>query len=77
MIGFAASRHARSRPPPRRTSARSSAIWHDARPTLGHSVELLQRNDFLIGLYARIAQSAEGWDGSDPLRAMSDIARAG
>jgi hypothetical protein len=54
-----------------------SAVWHDARATLGHSVELLQRNDFLIGLYARIAQSAEGWDGSDPLRAMSDIARAG
>jgi hypothetical protein len=53
-----------------------SAIWHDARPTLGHSVELLQRNDFLIALYARMAQAAEGWDGSDPLRAMRDIAQA-
>ena len=52
-----------------------SAIWHDGRDTLGHSVELLQRNEFLIGLYARIAQSAENWDGSDPVRAMRDIAQ--
>lgn len=54
-----------------------SAIWHDARTTNGHSIELLQRNDFLTGLYERIAASAEKWDGTDPMRAMSDIAQAG
>jgi hypothetical protein len=53
-----------------------SAIWHDARATHGHSIELLQRNDFLTGLYERIAASAEDWDRSDPIRAMMDIAQA-
>jgi Glyoxalase/Bleomycin resistance protein/Dioxygenase superfamily len=53
-----------------------SAIWHDAHATLGHSVELLQRNEFLTGLYERIALSAENWDGSEPMRAMMDIAKA-
>jgi glyoxalase/bleomycin resistance protein/dioxygenase superfamily protein len=53
-----------------------SAIWHDARASLGHSVELLQRNEFLSGLYERIARSADGWDGSEPIRAMMDIAQA-
>jgi hypothetical protein len=53
-----------------------SAIWHDGRATLGHSIELLQRNEFISGLYERIARSAEGWNGSDPVRAMMDIAEA-
>jgi hypothetical protein len=53
-----------------------SAIWHDARASLGHSVELLQRNEFLTGLYERMARSADGWDGSEPIRAMMDIAQA-
>jgi len=53
-----------------------SAIWHDARSTNGHSIELLQRNDFLAGVYERIAASAENWDRSDPIRAMMEIARA-
>lgn len=53
-----------------------AAIWHDGRATLGHSIELLQRNEFLTGLYERLAASAEGWDGSDPVRAMMDIAQA-
>jgi hypothetical protein len=57
-------------------TGRVSAIWHDARAALGHSVELLQRNDFLTGLYERIALSAENWDGSDPMRPMMDIAQA-
>jgi len=52
-----------------------SAIWHDGRATLGHSVELLQRNEFLDGLYERLADSAAGWDGSEPLREMASIAR--
>src|SRR3954447_3258595 len=36
-----------------------SAIWHDGRATLGHSIELLQRNEFLTGLYERIGRSAD------------------
>jgi catechol 2,3-dioxygenase-like lactoylglutathione lyase family enzyme len=53
-----------------------SARYHDARPMYGHSIELLQKNEFLVGLYERIAASAEDWDGSDPIRAMMEVAQA-
>ena len=52
-----------------------AATWHDARATHGHSIELLQRNDFLTGLYERMAASAENWDRGEPIRAMMDIAQ--
>jgi hypothetical protein len=44
------------------------AHWHDARATLGHHVEVLQRGPEVEGFYALIRSSAEDWDGSEPLR---------
>lgn len=44
------------------------AHWFDARGTLGHHVEVLQRSPELLGFYERIRAAADGWDGADPLR---------
>jgi hypothetical protein len=44
---------------------------HDA-PLLGHAVEVLERSDPVDGLFAFIAAGADGWDGSEPLRAMPE-----
>jgi catechol 2,3-dioxygenase-like lactoylglutathione lyase family enzyme len=44
------------------------AIWHDARATLGHHIEILQDCPEIQGFYELIRSSADGWDGSDPLR---------
>src|SRR4051812_40112541 len=52
-----------------------SARYLDGRAMYGHSIELLQKNDFLASLYERIAAAAEGWDGSDPIRAMMEVAQ--
>ncbi len=46
------------------------AVWHDARPTLGHHIEILQDCAEIQGFYELMRSSAEGWDGSsEPLRA--------
>ena len=44
---------------------------HDA-PLLGHAIEVLENSDPINGLFALIAAGAEGWDGSEPLRAMPE-----
>ena len=40
----------------------------DLRDTLGHFLELYEPNDHLRRFYSRIAELADGWDGSDPVR---------
>ncbi|MFN3219766.1 MAG: VOC family protein [Acidimicrobiales bacterium] len=40
----------------------------DAVATLGHFIELYAANDGLLGFYAMVAEAAQGWDGSDPVR---------
>jgi Glyoxalase/Bleomycin resistance protein/Dioxygenase superfamily len=49
----------------------ASAVWFDGGPLLGHPIEVLQRRDELLGFYAMVKRSAEGWDGSEPLRVMT------
>jgi catechol 2,3-dioxygenase-like lactoylglutathione lyase family enzyme len=44
------------------------AIWHDARATLGHHIEILQDCPEIQGFYDLIRTSADRWDGSNPLR---------
>jgi hypothetical protein len=44
------------------------AHWFDARATLGHHIEVLQKSPELLGFYALMETAAAGWDGSDPLR---------
>jgi catechol 2,3-dioxygenase-like lactoylglutathione lyase family enzyme len=42
---------------------------HEA-PLLGHPIEVHEDSEAINGLFATIAAAAEGWDGSDPLRAV-------
>jgi catechol 2,3-dioxygenase-like lactoylglutathione lyase family enzyme len=44
------------------------AHWFDARATLGHHIEVLQRAPELLGFYDMMRAAAQGWDGRDPLR---------
>ena len=52
-------------------TGRSGAVrahWFDARETLGCHVEVLRRSPQVLGFYELMRVSADGWDGSDPLR---------
>jgi len=40
----------------------------DGSPTFGHMLELYEPSAGLAGFYEHIARSADGWDGSDPVR---------
>jgi len=46
---------------------------HDA-PQLGHTIEI-QTGASVLGLHAGLAAAAEAWDGSNPLRPMSELRR--
>jgi catechol 2,3-dioxygenase-like lactoylglutathione lyase family enzyme len=47
------------------------ANWHDARATLGHSIELLRRGPEISGMYTALRAAADTWDGvTDPIRPM-------
>lgn len=41
---------------------------------LAHLLEIYQPSDGLRGFYGRVAEASKGWDGSDPIRAMSAAA---
>jgi methylmalonyl-CoA/ethylmalonyl-CoA epimerase len=43
--------------------------FHDV-PMLGHAIEIHRQCDFIENFFASLAAAADGWDGSDPLRAM-------
>lgn len=42
----------------------------DARPTLGHYIELYSATDALKRFYAFVERAAEGWDGREPVRSL-------
>lgn len=42
----------------------------DTTATHGHMLELYPRSERLLAFYARVADAACGWDGSDPVRAI-------
>ena len=44
--------------------------FHDAVAELGHLWEIYQPSERLIDFYAMVAQAADGWDGSDPVREL-------
>lgn len=59
---------------PRVVHARTGGLeiaMHDATDTLGFIIELHQRCTALTELFDRVRAAAEGWDGSDPLRALT------
>jgi hypothetical protein len=44
----------------------------DTSAALGHMVELYQDDPGIRDFYAMVAAAAENWDGTDPVRALSD-----
>ena len=43
---------------------------HDASAILGHDIEIHGDNEGLRGFFGMVSAAAEGWDGSEPLRAL-------
>jgi methylmalonyl-CoA/ethylmalonyl-CoA epimerase len=43
---------------------------HDASATLGHDIEIHADNQGLHDFFSMVTGAAEGWDGSEPLRAL-------
>lgn len=43
-------------------------MFFDPGPEFGHLVEIYEDKPYLTKLYARVAEAAQGWDGSDLLR---------
>ncbi|MXP30240.1 VOC family protein [Parerythrobacter jejuensis] len=42
----------------------------DARVSMGHMLELYEPTEGLLAFYDMVAQAAQGWDGSDPVREL-------
>jgi hypothetical protein len=43
-------------------------FWHDGRATTGTLVEHFPVDDAILGLFTMVAEAADGWDGTDPVR---------
>lgn len=46
----------------------SEFAFVDTTPTLGHMLEIYERNDQLLGFYDFVRDASSGWDGEDPIR---------
>jgi hypothetical protein len=46
------------------------ATLHDAAAALGHDIEIHADSEGLRDFFEMVRGGAEGWDGSDPLRAV-------
>ncbi len=53
-----------------RTTSGIEYAFVDTRPLLGYMQELYPRSDVLIQFYDMVRQSAEAWDGRDPVRVV-------
>ena len=52
------------------TASGAVFVFHDATAELGHMIELYVGSPGLRGFYAMVAQAAQGWDGTDPVRTV-------
>jgi hypothetical protein len=50
------------------TSSGLRFAFHDARPQLGHLIEIYEPTDSVLRLYQMVREAAVDWDGSDPVR---------
>jgi catechol 2,3-dioxygenase-like lactoylglutathione lyase family enzyme len=59
---------------PRRLQASTAGgqtfAFHDARPTMGHLIEIYERTDRLARFYAMVRDASLGWTGHDPVRVL-------
>jgi len=52
------------------TRSGNNFAFHDARPQLGHLVEIYEQRPTIMALYRKVADAATNWDGTDPVREM-------
>ena len=52
------------------TSGAVEVAWHRGGPLFAHPIEVHRAGPPILGMHARLAALAEGWDGTDPLRPM-------
>ena len=52
------------------TSSGMRVHFHDGRETLGHLIELYEPTEHLVAHYRKVAEAADGWDGTDPVRPL-------
>ena len=52
------------------TSGGQAFAFHDARPTLGHLLEIYERTDRLAGFYSMMRDASLAWTGNDPVRTL-------
>ena len=45
-------------------------VYFDALDTVGHYIELWDNNSVFKDMFLLVEEAAQGWDGSDPIRAM-------
>lgn len=53
--------------------ANTNICYFDTSAESGNMVELIERNDGIVGLFAMIAKAAEEWDGTRPGRTMAEL----
>lgn len=51
----------------------TNICYVDTSAESGTMLELIERNDSIVGLFALIRKAADTWDGSRPLRDMADL----
>ena len=51
----------------------SNICYFDTTAQLGSMVEVIERNDGIVGLFALVAKAAEDWDGDRPLRPVAEL----
>ena len=51
----------------------NNICYFDTSQHNGAMLELIERNDAIVGLFGMISQAADSWDGSQPLRTMTDL----
>lgn len=47
--------------------------YFDTSAVNGHMIEILERQDVMVGLFDRVRQAADGWDGGRPLREFMEL----
>ena len=53
--------------------APSNICYFDTSAKNGAMLELIERNDGIVGLFGAIAAKAKSWDGTEPLRPLSKL----
>lgn len=51
----------------------TNICYFDTSAHSGNMLELIERNDGIVGLFGMIAAAADEWDGSNPARTMADL----